>query len=338
MKILMASYTFYPNVGGIESVSEMLAGEFIAQSQEVKLITATPAAHNHTKNHSFDVVRQPDIRQLFALLNWCDICFHNNISLRYAWPMLIIHKPWVVAHHTWIKRSDGSLAWQDRLKRFAIRYAQSVSISQSIADHLPVQSVIINDPYDGDKFRVRGDLPRDKDLVFVGRLVSDKGVDLLLHAVAMLKKKTVNPNVTIIGNGPEHDNSINLTKNLGLTDNVDFAGNLKDDDLTRALNAHKIAVVPSRWEEPFGIVALEAIACGCVVIGSERGGLREAIGPCGVTFPNDDVNALASAISGLLLNPEKMAFYKASAGHHLAQYCKKKIAGEYIKLFEKTLK
>ncbi len=72
------------------------------------------------------------------------------------------------------------------------------------------------------------------------------------------------------------------------------------------MNRHRCLVVPSRWAEPFGIVALEGVASGCIVIGSNAGGLPEAIGPGGVTFPNGDTNSLAErmkeAMTSIQLN------------------------------------
>jgi glycogen synthase len=59
--------------------------------------------------------------------------------------------------------------------------------------------------------------------------------------------------------------------------------------------------VPSRWAEPFGSVALEGIACGCVVVGTHRKGLPEAIGPAGVTVASLDSAAMAQALKFLLL-------------------------------------
>ena len=97
-------------------------------------------------------------------------------------------------------------------------------------------------------------------------------------------------------------------------------------------------VIPSRWEEPFGIIALEGIASGCVIVGSEGGGLKEAIGPCGITFPNDDEGALDRILMKLLSNPDKLAFYRKGAQEHLLRYRKERIARAYLKVFEKALK
>ena len=78
--------------------------------------------------------------------------------------------------------------------------------------------------------------------------------------------------------------SRNKRRALSLAENVSFVGPKSGDGLAEILNQHQILVVPSRWAEPFGIVAVEGIACGCVVVGSVAGGLPEAIGGCGVNF------------------------------------------------------
>jgi len=90
--------------------------------------------------------------------------------------------------------------------------------------------------------------------------------------------------------------------------------------------------VPSRYQEPFGIVALEGIACGCVVVGSEGGGLREAIGPCGLTFPNGDASALARCLAQLLRDDESVRALRRPAAQHLLRFRRAKVAGEYLRL------
>ena len=96
-------------------------------------------------------------------------------------------------------------------------------------------------------------------------------------------------------------------------------------------------VVPSLWDEPFGIVALEGIACGCVVIGSEGGGLKDAIGSCGVTFPNGDVQALTQILLKLLKNPDQTSIYRANAPDHLLRHQKSAIAEAYLQILETAI-
>ena len=266
MKILILSHVFYPSVGGIEEVSSTLAHEFVNQGHEVKLITQIPATD--IKSFPFKVIRQPKRYQLYKLVEWCDVFFHNNISLQAVWPLLLIRRPSIVAHHTWITRTDGSLSWQDYLKRLLNRFATCISISQAIADHLSTPSVIIGNPYRDDLFYEMPEISRDKELVFLGRLVSDKGVDLLITALGQLKMHGFTPHLTIIGSGSEETFLRNLAKDVGVSTQVNFVGIKTGIELVQLLNTHQIMVVPSRWLEPLGIVALEGIACGCLVVGS----------------------------------------------------------------------
>jgi glycosyltransferase involved in cell wall biosynthesis len=124
---------------------------------------------------------------------------------------------------------------------------------------------------------------------------------------------------------------------LRLTHSVTFAGAQTGTQLAATLNAHKILVVPSLWQEPFGVVALEGCACGCVVVGSEGGGLPEAIGPCGVTFPNGDSQALAVRIDELCSSPALLADFRAGARAHLASHSPHAIAAAYLQLFESAV-
>ena len=120
MKILISSYRFYPRIGGIEKISFILAEEFVKQGHDVKLVTQT--AYEGPEGFSFEVIRNPNPLKLLNLVRWCDIYFHNNISLRTSWPLLIVHRPWIITFQTWLTRVDGKLGWQDHLKQFVIRY------------------------------------------------------------------------------------------------------------------------------------------------------------------------------------------------------------------------
>jgi len=92
--------------------------------------------------------------------------------------------------------------------------------------------------------------------------------------------------------------------------------------------------VPSRWAEPFGIVALEGIACGCAVVGTALGGLPEAIGRCGVTVPNADAPAMARALRSLLENDSLRANYCSAAPAHLARHARSQVARSYLNVLE----
>jgi glycogen synthase len=335
MKILIYSPSFYPNIGGLETIIATLATEFSKQGHLVKLVSSTPDID--AKQFAFEVIRQPNSRHLLKLIRWCDVYFQGCISLKGILPLFAVLKPLIASHHTWYRRVNGRKSWQDYLKKFVSLFATNVSVSHAIAEEIPGKSYIIPNSYQADNFYLMPEVKRDKELVFLGRLVSDKGVDLLLQALKNLKKQGFAPKLTIIGQGEEEKKLRQQVQQLNIAEQVNFVGVKVGQELVELLNAHQIMVVPSVWKEPFGIVALEGIACGCVVVGSEKGGLKDAIGECGVTFPNGDVAALTERLANLLTHQEQMSIYRQSASVHLARHQQTEIAKAYLKVFEEAI-
>lgn len=107
------------------------------------------------------------------------------------------------------------------------------------------------------------------DLIFVGRLIKDKNVDILIKSIFLVKKEFKNIKCLIIGEGPEKNNLIRLVEKLDLKDNVIFKDFLEYEELISYMKASKIFVFPST-REGFGIVVLEAMACGLSVITVEH--------------------------------------------------------------------
>lgn len=335
MKILIYCPSFYPNIGGLETIIESLAYEFIDQGHAVKLISLTSDANN--KIFPFQVIRCPQPYHFLNLTHWCDVFFQGCVSLKGLWPNLLIRRPLIITHQTWYCRSDGSHGWQDHLKHIVTKFATNISVSYAISQSLSVPSTIIPNSYRNNLFYEMPEIPRLRDLVFLGRLVSDKGVNLVLDSLVQLQAIGWTPSLTIIGQGPEEETLRQQTKAKGVADQVEFLGSQVGLKLTQLLNEHRIMVVPSLWNEPFGIVALEGIACGCVVVGSEGGGLKDAIGHCGVTFPNGDGNALTAVIADLLTHPDKLAGYRANAPAHLAHHHPSFVARSYLEVMEATV-
>jgi glycogen(starch) synthase len=329
VKILLGSHHFFPSTGGIETASNLLAREFVALGHEVRVITQTEG----DGEFPFPVIRRPGGLELLREVRWCTVFLQNNISLRTLWPLLFVRRPLCIVHQTWIANSDGSVGWRQHLKRFIVRHATSLAISRAVAKSLPGPSTQVGNPYDDEVFKNSAAGLRPRDLIFVGRLVSDKGADLLLDAMAMLE---TTPRLTIAGDGPERARLEKQALRLGLRSRVDFIGSQTSEQLAKVLGQHQIMIVPSRWEEPFGIVALEGIACGCVVVGSAEGGLAEAIGPCGVTFPNGDAGALASILGRLLEDPAECDALRQKAGSHLERFTPRRVAEAYLEEMEKA--
>jgi glycosyltransferase involved in cell wall biosynthesis len=203
-----------------------------------------------------------------------------------------------------------------------------------LADDLDTPSVVIPNGYREELFRRLPSVARDRELAFLGRLVSDKGVDILLHALERLATCGLRPALSVIGEGPEEHALRGMSRDLGLEPQVRFLGARTGEELPRLLNAHEILVVPSRYHEPFGTVALEGIACGCVVVGTHGGGLPEAIGACGITVPNGDAGALANALVDLLRDAARRAALRAAAPEHLARHSSAAMVAAYARVIE----
>jgi glycosyltransferase involved in cell wall biosynthesis len=335
VKILIYSPLFYPSVGGLETVVSILAHEFVEQGHTVKLVSNVPTTDR--KVFPFQVIRKPNPLKLLNLTQWCDIYFQGCVSLKGLWPLIFISKSLVITHQTWYRSPDGSMNWQNHLKHIVTHFATNISASHALAKSIPAPSNVIPNSYREDIFYEIPEIPRNQELVFLGRLVSDKGANLLLNALAQLKSMGLTPRLTIIGSGPEESKLRQQANDLEIVDQIDFAGIKVEYELVKLLNSHQIMVVPSIWDEPFGVVALEGIACGCVIVGSEGGGLKDAIGSCGVTFPNGDVQALTQTLFNLLKNPEQLANYRANSQAHLLVHQKSAVAKAYLEVIEAAI-
>jgi glycosyltransferase involved in cell wall biosynthesis len=106
----------------------------------------------------------------------------------------------------------------------------------------------------------------ESDIIYVGRLLDHKGVDLLVEAVAMMKEDRPGVRLLIVGGGPEEAKIMRLIRDLGVDDNVRLLGKVDNDDLPYALmKSSKVLALPS-IREGFGLVALEALAAGIPVV------------------------------------------------------------------------
>lgn len=344
IKILFISHKFYPDIGGIEVNSEILANNFQNKGCEVCLLTWTEGSG--IKSFPFKVIRNPSLQQIFISHQWADVIYENNPCLRMSWPNLFIKRPLVVALRTWIGRTDGSMGWQDKLKMYWLkRAAASIAVSEAVRLKTWPKATVIGNPYRQSVFRRIPNVKKDFDFVFLGRLVSDKGADLAIRALKLLiaeAQKTSDPvdalALTVIGDGPERSNLEGLANELGIGANVTFKGNLVGKDLVYCLNQHKILLVPSIWEEPFGNVALEGMACGCIPIVSDRGGLPDAVGKAGLTFNSGNVNALVETIQSILNNPSLEENLRNAAAEHLKSHHPDIVAQKYLDIIKTVVK
>ncbi len=140
---------------------------------------------------------------------------------------------------------------------------------------------------------------------YVGRLVPEKGVDVLLAALAALKAKGVPGwRLDILGGGPQEAALRDQAAALGLREQVTFGGQLPSTQMAAFYRQLDILVLPSltrpNWKEQFGRVLVEAMACGAVPVGSDSGAIPGVIGDGGLIVPEGNAPALADALRRLI--------------------------------------
>ncbi len=165
-------------------------------------------------------------------------------------------------------------------------------------------------PRDGTALRRHLGLTGRSLLLTVGRLVRRKGIDTVLRALPAIVRGRPDAAYVIAGTGPERPRLERLAGRLGVEDRVHFVGQVDHDRLPLYYSAADLFVMPAREPGPdvegFGLVFLEAGACGTPVLGSRAGGIPEAIrdGETGLLVPPDDPARLAEAALRVLTDPE----------------------------------
>lgn len=167
------------------------------------------------------------------------------------------------------------------------------------------------------------------------RLVADKGVDILLHAVAELPGIW---RVQIAGSGPEQPALQRLVKELDIGDRVQFDGVIPSNQMPSYLQQMDVLVLPSRtmpnWKEQFGRVLIEAMACEVAVIGSDSGEIPNVIGDAGLIFPEGDVEALRSLLQRVMETEGlRDALGKAGRERVLQRYTQAQIAAQTVEVY-----
>ena len=338
MKILFFSHSFYPKIGGIETVSMQLAINF-QERQDVTIIVVSRTKELGSLLLPFKVVRDPSTKTIASLLVWCDVVFENNPCFGMSWLNFMIRKPKVVALHTWILTPDSRVTLQQKLKRILLYdYNAVIACSNRVRLTNFEKALVIENSYDSSLYKeIKGN--KTKDFVFLGRLVSDKGADMCIDLLYELKKQHgKNYSLTIIGDGIEMKNLKKLTLDYNIRNQVRFLGFLTGEAIVSELNAHYFLLVPSRWEEPFGIVALEGIACGCIPIVSDGGGLPDAVGKAGVLFKRNSLPSLVQTTIQLLNNQVQQRNLLQAAATHLKRHSETQVTQKYFNVILKASK
>jgi glycosyltransferase involved in cell wall biosynthesis len=148
---------------------------------------------------------------------------------------------------------------------------------------------------------------KTRDIIYVGRLVEKKGVSTLIDSIKLLKKDYPALKVTLVGDGPERSSLVQQCRQLGIDKQVEFTGSIPNDRVPEFYQSAKIAVVPSIIaadgdQEGLGLVAVEALGCGCATIVSDLPALRDVVTPGenGLVFTAGNAAELKDRITSIL--------------------------------------
>jgi D-inositol-3-phosphate glycosyltransferase len=184
-------------------------------------------------------------------------------------------------------------------------------------------------------------------LVFAGRIEPLKGIDVLIEAIALLRRQDILTCLAVIGGDPDGNEDSRsqemnrlqaLREKFGLEDMIAFLGKHDQDTLPYYYSASDAVVMPSHYES-FGMVALEAMACGTPVVASEVGGLAYLVqdGLTGFTVPADDPAALAEKLALIVQDERLRASMGAAASQFAQDYGWEKIARRIISVYNEVI-
>ncbi|HWD63730.1 MAG TPA: glycosyltransferase family 4 protein [Solirubrobacteraceae bacterium] len=203
------------------------------------------------------------------------------------------------------------------------------------------------DPHDlapvepGDLVALRGRFAEPGDLLvlLVGRLVFEKGFHLALEALAPLARRRGNLRFVVAGTGTAEAELKRQATRLGLARHGTFLGWVGDDMLHSLYRVADLCIVPSIYE-PFGLVALEAMASGCLCVVADTGGLREVVpddGRAGLRFPAADADALRAILEQVLTDDAARAQLIEEARAHVLRFGWPEVARRTADVYEQLM-
>jgi glycosyltransferase involved in cell wall biosynthesis len=174
---------------------------------------------------------------------------------------------------------------------------------------------------------------------YVGRLVKEKGVDLILRALAGLPDMV---QLMIVGSGEELLNLRNLAMQLNIAGRVEFVPAVSSNRIASIYAQLNVLVLPSRtqvnWKEQFGRVLIEAMASGVPVIGSTCGEIPQVLGDAGLLFPEGDVDALRELLTQLFEQPDTCTnMAQRGRARVLAHYTMQRVADETVAVYRRMM-
>ncbi len=173
-------------------------------------------------------------------------------------------------------------------------------------------------------------------MLFVGRLIPEKGIMDLLKLVKEIKKDLIGKNwkLVVCGDGYLKGDVKDFIKNYELDDIVIFKDRVNYKELEKIYKISKITIIPSKKPEGFGRVALEAISYGSVVLGYDSGGIGEVLGDSGRLVKVGRIDELKDILLKFLENERKIKILRKKALARSKLFDTDKIMNDYLNLYK----
>lgn len=209
------------------------------------------------------------------------------------------------------------MAQHAMVRQWADAFSAIMAVSDAVRDRLAESGIAVDDiiPAPIPIRAARPPLDGIPAVLFAGRLVPDKGVDVLLRAFSHVRRELPDARLTICGDGPARPALEALRRQLGLADAVDIHHHMLRDALEVAAHSAWVHAAPSVWDEPFGLTVAEAMMRGTAVVVSRSGGLPSVVGDLDpdCLVPPRDERALADALLAFLSDRERCERVGAAA-------------------------
>lgn len=332
MRILYWTQHYWPHIGGVEVLAADLIPQLQRRGFEVSVVTshgnqelADREVHDGVTIHRFPFLQVLQNRDIDGLVACCTRLAAlkrdlqpDVVHINFSDPSVFFHFKTEHAHpagmvvtvHLAVPTEDVSM--QSLLRR-TLEHADAViapsnAIAADLRALLPAIAANCTVIYHGasEPKLAPTALPWTPPILLcAGRIVPEKGFDLAVEAFAIILRAIPATRLIVAGDGPERSTLEARARELGIDDSIEFLGWVPPDDLPAVTNRATLVLMPSRWREAFGQVALNASRMARPVIAANVGGLPEIVehGGSGLLFERNDVRGLADAALRLLRDP-----------------------------------
>jgi glycosyltransferase involved in cell wall biosynthesis len=367
LKVLMVCPEFYPNLGGTEIQALNLSKALQCKGVHVRVLTRmrikTWKAQESIEGISVSRIDYPRIRLLGGgvlnirlawdiIRNYRDFdIFHFHIGGSHMiLPLLLVKflkKPSLLKISGWWEMERGFLNTHGVIPRLMRKLLFNIDTIIAVSDE--IKKLLIAHGYPAHRILCLANgvdtlrfhpvvresaTPR---IIFVGRLVAEKGVQIFLQAAEKLKAVFPDVQIDLAGEGDSEENLRQMTIELGLANNVNFLGRL--DNVAEALRNADIYIQPS-LNEGLPNSLLEAMACGLPVVVTKVGGMPDVVtdGVHGFVVEPDNVTELAEALGNLLRDePLRREMGKEGCARIQREFSLDSIAEKYITNYRKMI-